>query len=406
MLVIDDTQKNLEIVGQLLTENNYEVTVANSGERGIAIAKKLLPDLVLLDIMMPDISGFDVCRRLKKDIQTMHIPVIFLTAKTERDDLLEGFESGAVDYVTKPFVKEELLARVHAHSELAVKRHQEELLYDTLDKYVLEVIIDIEGTIRFVSNAFLKLTGYELSELEGKSFDAINHPDTFRSVLPDLIDSVRSKYTYYKEISIITKTGALCVLNTFVEPVICVNGEVSGAQCFMQDVTSKKELEKLSITDKLTGLNNRQKLDQTLNYEISQFQRYGSKLSVILIDLDDFKNVNDNYGHIKGDEVLIKTAKLLKINVRDSDTVGRWGGEEFLVILPKSSEEEAVLVADKLRKAIEKKVFCPECNITASLGVAELKPDMTITNLLTLADKSLYKAKKLGKNRVEVVSEL
>ncbi len=128
--------------------------------------------------------------------------------------------------------------------------------------------------------------------------------------------------------------------------------------------------------------------------------------SVILLDLDDFKRVNDTLGHLIGDEVLVKLAKILKTNIRDSDTVGRWGGEEFLVILPKADENEAAIVADKLRKTIEEADFGIGSTITASMGVGSSDGDLNLTVLLSYADKALYKAKKDGKNTVVKVSEI
>jgi len=215
-----------------------------------------------------------------------------------------------------------------------------------------------------------------------------------------------NKFTYYKEIDLRTKNGESFIVNTFAEPLKTRNGEVKGAQCFMNDVTSKKELERLSITDKLTGLNNRHKLDQVMSYEFSQFQRYGTGFSVILMDMDDFKKVNDTYGHIAGDRVLVKLANILKANVRDSDTCGRWGGEEFLIIVPKANEEEAAHVAEKLRKSIESESFSIEDPVTASVGVAGIETGSNITKLLSNADKALYKAKRSGKNIVVKASEL
>lgn len=406
VLVIDDTQKNLEVVGQLLTDNDYNVTVANNGERGIAIARKLVPDIILLDVMMPELNGYEVCKRLKQDSVTESIPVIFLTAKTDQEDLVEGFSAGAVDYITKPFVKDELLARVGTHSELSIKRAQEHMLSNIVDKYVLEIIIDIEGTIKFASAAFLELTGYVEEDLVNKSFKELKHPDSFRSELSDILDSVHNNFIYYKEIKIKAKNDKLCVLKLFVEPVSCISGLITGAQCFMVDVTSKKELEHLSITDKLTDLNNRQKLDEVLNYEINQTTRYGSRFSVILLDIDDFKRVNDTKGHLVGDEVLVQLAKILKLSVRDSDTVGRWGGEEFLVILPKADEDEAAIVAGKLKSSIANEDFKIGEQITASIGVASTSKEMSLISLLGYADKALYKAKRHGKNRVVKATEL
>lgn len=406
VLVIDDTQKNLEVVGQLLSENNYQVTAANSGERGIAIARKLQPDIILLDVMMPGINGYEVCRRLKADSLTREIPVIFLTAKTDHDDLMEGFGAGAVDYVTKPFVKNELLVRVSTHAELAIRRRQERMLADILDKYVLDIIIDAEGVIKYASSAFIKLTGYQPEDLIDKSFAELKHPDSFRSELSEILDSIKNNYIYFKEIKIKTKNNKKCILYIYVEPVTCADGVVTGAQCFMTDITSRKDFEHLSITDKLTDLNNRQKLDEVLNYEFNQSARYGSRFSVILLDIDDFKLINDSLGHLIGDEVLIQLAGILKKSIRDSDTAGRWGGEEFMLILPKASEDEAALVAEKLRTAIEKTDFGVGKRVTVSLGVSSTNGDVSLISLLSFADKALYKAKKQGKNKVAKVSEL
>lgn len=406
VLVIDDTQKNLEVVGQLLTENDYAVTAANSGERGIAIARKLLPDVILLDIMMPGIDGYEVCKRLKSDKITEHIPVIFLTAKTEHSDLIKGFEAGAVDYITKPFLKDELLARVGTHAELAGRRRQEQTLVGILDKYVLNLIIDMEGNIRYCSSAFKKLTGYEDEDLRGSSFEMLKHPDSFRSELSEILDSLRNNFIYFKEINIKTKSGKKCIMYIYVEPIACFDGIVTGAQCFMTDITSKKDYEHLSITDKLTDLNNRQKLDEVLNYEYNQSSRYGSVFSVVLLDIDDFKQVNDTLGHLVGDEVLVKLAGIIKMSIRDSDTAGRWGGEEFMLILPKASENDAWVVAEKLRTVIENTDFEVERKVTVSLGVVSTGGETKLTTLLSKADKALYKAKRNGKNKTCKASEL
>jgi diguanylate cyclase (GGDEF)-like protein/PAS domain S-box-containing protein len=404
--VIDDTQRNLEVMGQLLSLHDFQVTVANHGERGIAIARKTTPHVILLDVMMPDIDGYEVCKRLKEDEKTADIPVIFLTAKAEQEDLLKGFAVGAVDYVTKPFIKEELLARVNTHAELSRKRSQEQMLSSILDKYVLEIIIDIEGKIEYASNAFLELTQFTADDLIEKSFDMLKHPESFRSDLGQILESVKNNYIYYKEISIKTNNNQKCILNMFVEPICGANEEVTGAQCFMTDITSKKELEHLSITDKLTNLNNRQKLDEVLKYEHTQASRYGSIYSVILLDIDDFKQINDSYGHLVGDNVLIKLAAILQKEIRDSDTVGRWGGEEFLLIITKATEEEAELVSEKLRKVIEDTNFDVGRPVTVSLGVGCSKDEDNLTSLLSKTDKALYSAKKAGKNKTVKCSDI
>ena len=168
-----------------------------------------------------------------------------------------------------------------------------------------------------------------------------------------------------------------------------------------------KELERLATTDSLTGLYNRRKLLEILEYEITRAKRYGNKLSIILFDIDNFKKINDTYGHDVGDYVLQQLAKIVKNNLRNIDTVGRWGGEEFLIILPQTGSEGARIVAEKIKKIIEKHNFDKVGKITISLGVSSFNPetDKNIDDLLKKADIALYQAKNSGKNQVKVFKD-
>lgn len=160
------------------------------------------------------------------------------------------------------------------------------------------------------------------------------------------------------------------------------------------------QLEKLSNTDKLTGIYNRLKLDDILEYEKQQFDRFGGPLSIIMFDLDWFKKVNDNYGHKTGDEILKTIAKIILENKRDADAFGRWGGEEFLLVCPETDKKGATILAEKLREAIEKHEFPTVVSLTASFGVAEFEKYESIVKVFDKADKALYEAKKSGRNKV------
>jgi diguanylate cyclase (GGDEF)-like protein/PAS domain S-box-containing protein len=400
ILVMHDKDGNTGGADIILKEGNYDVTTANSWDRGVAVARKMPPELIILDASVNRAEALDVCRRLKFDEKISGIPVIFISAKTDEDDIREFFEAGAADHVSKPIVKSELIARVKSHAGLRLSDVRHHMLAAALDKYVPELVIDNAGRILYASTAFQNLTAYKESDLLGKNIGFMKHPDLFRSFEDDILDSLKNNYMYYKEISVQSRYGKKVVLNLVLEPVCLPDGEVVGAQCIMTDLTCKKELEHLSITDKLTGLFNRQKLDEVLGYELSQSIRYGSKFSIVILDMDDFKKVNEKLGHLVGDHVLVKLAAILKTCFRDSDTVGRWGGEEFLVVLPKASEEEAVVVAEKIRKLIENGDFDIEGKITASLGTATNRGDITVATMLANADKALYRAKKTGKNKV------
>ncbi|MDT8445657.1 MAG: PleD family two-component system response regulator [bacterium] len=290
ILIVDDTQKNIQLLGTLLRKENFLLNVAYDGEQAIEIARKLKPELILLDIMMPGIDGYETCARLKALEETQEIPVIFLTAKTEVRDIIRGFEVGAVDYVTKPFNAVVLLSRVRTH--LKLRRAQ-----------------------------------MELAE----------------------------------------KNAAL---------------------------------EEMVMIDGLTGLYNHKFIFEVLSKQIADSERYGRPMSVIMFDLDHFKRVNDNYGHQVGDEVLVKVAACIKSSVRQADLAGRYGGEEFLVVLPNTSLEDAARVAEKIRSAIASIPWDHEgLVITISGGLAQFRGE-TELELIDRADKLLYEAKNNGRNRI------
>jgi len=291
ILVVDDTQKNVHLLGTLLKRQNFLINVAYNGSEAIEVAKKVQPDLILLDIMMPGMDGYQTCEILKKDPATSAIPIIFLTAKSETADIVKGFEVGAVDYVTKPFNSTVLLARVRTHLKL---------------RYMLK---DIEA--------------------------------------------------------------------------------------------QRAELATMVMIDGLTKLYNHKFIFEILSKEMKEATRYGRPLSIIMFDLDLFKKVNDTFGHPAGDEVLVKVSDTLRSVIRDSDSAGRYGGEEFLILLPSTDLKSAVLVAEKVRKDIAKLTFeHPELQVTISGGVAAYSTQNTL-DLINQADQLLYKAKAEGRNQIQ-----
>ena len=291
ILIVDDVARNLQVLGTILGRENYKIAAANNGEQAISIANNTLPDLILLDIMMPGINGYDVCARLKKDPKTSDIPIIFLTAKIELDDTVKGFEAGAVDYITKPFNSTELLARTKTHLELKISR-----------------------------------------------------------------DLLKIK---------------------------------------------NEQLKKLAITDSMTGLYNHRYIIDSLSERIIEAKRYKQSLSVAMIDIDHFKKVNDNYGHIFGDYVLVKISMIIEETIRKTDIAGRYGGEEYLIIFTNTDKKNAFNMLERLRKSIEEEKWDKaDLAVTVSGGICEFK-DEDYSELIIEADRLLYKAKENGRNRIE-----
>ena len=292
VLIVDDVAKNLQLLGNILKKENYRIAAANNGKQAVAIAGDTSPDLILLDIMMPEMDGFEACRKLKNIPETKDIPIIFLTAKVETADIIKGFKAGAVDYVIKPFNSYELLARVKAHLELKISK--------------------------------------------------------------DLLEE------------------------------------------------KNKLLEILSITDGLTGLYNHRYIVDALSSRITEATRYRKPLSIGMFDIDYFKKINDKYGHVFGDEVLIKISSVIEETIRKVDIAGRYGGEEFLIVIPDTDSSGAYKTAERIRESIEKIKWDKDgLKVTISGGVCEFK-DEDSGKLITKADKLLYKAKESGRNRIEV----
>jgi diguanylate cyclase (GGDEF)-like protein len=293
ILVVDDTRKNLQLVIEILDEAGYLTTFAVDGKQALQRVPVTKPDLILLDIMMPEMNGIEVCRTLKNDKNYQNIPIIFLTAMGEQSTLMQAFEEGAVDYITKPFKKYELLARVKTHLELK----------QTRDKLLA---------------AYLRL-------------------------------------------------------------------------------------EQLVLTDPLTGVPNRRYLLQAGEQEFSRTRRYQRPLSILMIDIDYFRNINNDYGHDVGDKALKLVATTIQQCLRSVDEFGRFGGEEFVVLLPETKIEDALSAAERIRQSVAQIPLELESiprQITVSIGVAEfINTDESLEQLLKRADEALFKAKDQGRNQ-------
>ncbi len=301
ILVADDNPTNRLILVRSLEKAGYEVRTADDGFKAVEIATEYLPDLILLDMMMPRQNGLEACIVLKAQAETAAIPVIFVTAVSDVDQVLNAFTAGGCDYITKPFKPEEVLARISVHVRL--RQAEEELLRKNK----------------------------QLEELAG-------------------------------------------------------------------------ELAALSRIDSLTKLLNRRTWDEAMVQEHERFQRTSNSYSIIMIDVDGFKAYNDSRGHQAGDECLRRMAEAIASTCRQVDSVGRYGGEEFVILAPDTGAEAAVKLAERIRKAIWRLALPHPASITAtrvtaSLGVAMSAPG-SWEDVLKRADDALYVAKKAGRNMV------
>ena len=268
-----------------------------------------------------------------------------------------------------------------------------------VNKYVLILTIDLNAKITSVNEAYSKAIGYRSEELIGKNYRLMYHCKMQNSIFTNMWKQIRNDETWVGEVKNIKKDQSEIIFNMYVEPIFKDEKKI-GYRTICEDITDKKRIEILSVTDTLTGLFNRLKTDEVILEKIEGFKRYQSVFSIVLIDIDNFKLVNDTYGHDIGDYVLQEIATVLKSNVRITDIVGRWGGEEFLIICKGTTLENTYVLADNLCKAVENHTFKTVKNITISLGVSEFKEEDTLVTLFKRTDDALYKAKKFGKNCV------
>ena len=413
VLAVDDVAENLELLARNLQRLGHKVLLATSGAKAIELAIAKSPDLILMDVQMPLMTGFEACKILKENPNTANIPVIFLTAKAEYDSVIEGFSMGAADYVLKPFYNEELFARVKAH--LTVKELSDTIVAKnrTLTRYIdmIEHNIaisqtDTDGIIVYTSEALCDITGYAKDELNGQKHCCFKSGCTPDSVYKELWKTITSGNIWRGELLDRKKSGELFWAELAINPKFDENGAIVGYLAIWRDITDKKRVEELITIDPLTGLYNRRHLETELNRIIDLHARDAKSFGFLMIDADYFKAYNDFYGHQKGDIALIKTAKAIKESLhRAGDTAFRFGGEEFCAILSNINKDGLEKVADNIKTAVEslhiEHLRSEFGYLSVSIGAAIIeKSPTTFDETVRMADKALYEAKGRGRNMV------
>jgi diguanylate cyclase (GGDEF)-like protein/PAS domain S-box-containing protein len=400
--VIDDTPANIKVVASTLSNQGYKILVADNGQHGIAIARSKLPDLILLDIMMPEMDGYEVCNILKKDDTTKDIPIIFLTAFTETHYIIKGFEYGAVDYITKPFNISELLARVKNHLKLRDHERNIRILSMAVQQSANSIMItDPEGNIVFVNRRFLSQTGYEESEIIGKKSNIVKSGRQSDEFYKDIWKTITGDKEWRGEFQNKRKNGELYWESSTINPIKDQNGKIIYFLAIHEDITEKKrmeaELHYYSTTDSLTDTYNRRTGLEILDRQIQLASRQNQSLTICFIDLNKLKFVNDTHGHAEGDRYITLISDTIKNTIRKSDTPVRLGGDEFLIILPDCGIEQAkealARIDDKLAQINQSGKYPFIASI--SYGFAEYDPKTApdYESLIALADNNMYQHK-------------
>ena len=449
ILVVDDNQLNLDLLDARLTMEYYEVITALDGQTALDILKTEPIDIVLLDVMMPGMDGFEVCRRIKGDPATMDVPVVMVTALDQAEDRVTGLEAGADDFLTKPVNEMQLLARVKSlvrlkmlTDELRLRAHTtrdiaiEELLrrQGRADSVKARVLVIDERTSVFERYASILRNVAKLDHVadpqsgvvraaEG-TFDCVIISADFTGFDPlRLVSQLRSMdRTRFLPImlssdtendALISRALELGVNDYVVRPVdpnelaARLRTQIRRKNYHDGLRSNVAESIELAVTDGLTGLHNRRYLDTHLETLVDRAHKRGRPLSLLITDIDYFKTVNDIHGHDGGDAVLREFAQRLRAQVRGLDLVCRYGGEEFVIVMPDTSAILAREIAERLRSDVADAPFklasqVEPINVTVSIGVATLADagDENAAALLKKADIALYDAKAAGRNRV------
>ncbi|OAP40438.1 diguanylate cyclase response regulator [Sinorhizobium glycinis] len=446
ILVVDDIPANVKLLEARLVAEYFDVLTAGDGRSALAICENTSVDLVLLDIMMPDMDGFEVCERLKANSRTAHIPVVMVTALDQPSDRVRGLKAGADDFLTKPVNDLQLMSRVKSLVRLKNVSDELRLRAQTAHTIGLQELAradrpDEPGNVLLVDGrassqerllralkpiaevSVIADPQAALFEAAENSFDLVIVNANFDDYDPlRLCSQLRSlERTRFIPILLVTEQGSeemivraleLGVTDYIMRPVdpneLVARSltQVRRKHCNDRLRASVQHTIELAITDDLTGLHNRRYLDGHLKLLIDRASARGRPLSICITDIDRFKLVNDTYGHDAGDEVLREFANRVRATVRGADLACRFGGEEFVIVMPDTTPEMAAIVAERLRLMIEGRAFGIShggtvLSVTASLGIATLRPqDDTPEALLKRADTALYQAKNNGRNRV------
>lgn len=445
ILVVDDVEANVRLLEAKLTLEYYEVLTAGDGSRALQVAQDERPDIILLDVMMPGMDGFETCRRLKADPVTRHIPVVLVTALDGREDKLKGLDAGADDFVTKPIDDVILFARVRSllrlKSVMDELREREEsgrrlgvdtdgagrlrgsggriLIVDDNARQAQKMVDHLSGEHRPMvesdpAAALIAARGpvdLMIVNISSAEFDGLRLVAQMRST-----DRVR-RIPILAVVDPADRSRLLKALELGVNDILLrpVDSEELEARARTQIKRKryadflKQKLDyslEMAVTDALTGLHNRRYMAGQLQALMSRAGHGGDPVAVLVLDIDHFKLVNDGFGHDAGDEVLREFAVRLATNVRAIDLPCRLGGEEFVVVMPGASLEDAVQVANRIRRDVGAQPFpimggTEALTVTVSVGVAaSTGPADTPDALLKRADEGVYEAKARGRNQV------
>jgi two-component system, cell cycle response regulator len=446
VLVVDDILANVRLLEAKLSAEYFDVVTAMNGADALDAIRRMKPDIVLLDVMMPGIDGIEVCRQIKGDSQTHHIPVVMVTALDQPEDRVKGLEAGADDFLTKPVNDMALFCRVK--SLVRLKMLTDELRARSPNGEAVRLVNRLEnreaarpGKVLIIDNRATAsertkaaLVPHHEVTVVDDPLTAVMHAAETRYELiiinldMDNVDGLRL-CSQLKSLERTRQTPILIVVapddhqrllraldmgvnDYLIRPIdrqellARANTQIKRCRYTDQLRSHVQATMELAVTDPLTGLYNRRYMETQTTALVEHAINRGKSLSLLALDVDHFKTVNDENGHAVGDRVLQELASRLKQSIRNIDMICRIGGEEFVIVLPGTNAEVATKIADRMRRNISGKPFnvgarTGPLTVTVSIGVAAVEGSSdTMDAIMKRADEALYSAKRQGRNRV------
>ena len=448
VLVVDDIPANVKLLEARLSAEYFDVATALSGAEALALCERAECDIVLLDVMMPDMDGFEVCRRLKSNPATHHIPVVMVTALDQPSDRVRGLEAGADDFLTKPvadvalisrvrqlarlkMVTDELRMRALTAKEIGIQSPEREAVVETGRQGRILIVDDRKSSYERIA---MTLATEHTVDIETNPAEAMFHAaeGNYDLMIVSLglenFDGLR----LCSQVRSLERTRGLPILaladadnnqrlvrgleigvNDYLIRPVDKNEMLARVRT---QIKKKRYTERLrdnvqasiemAITDALTGLFNRRYMETHFAALVEQAASRNKPIAVLILDIDFFKSINDGHGHDAGDDVLREFALRIRKSIRNIDLACRYGGEEFVIVMPETDMAVATMVAERLRRRIATEPFAiqqgaKQLEVTLSIGIAALSGEGdTAATILKRADQALYRAKREGRNRV------
>ena len=426
VLYVEDENDVREFTSKLLTSLLRKVYVAQDGQEGLKIFEENKDDidLIISDINMPKMDGLSMCEAIKKI--NSEIPLVITSAHNDTSFLRRSIEIGVTTYAMKPIDLYQLMESIIKAMEPIILKKKLIELNLSLESKIEQEINKIKSILDAQDNIIIVTNKEEITNVNKKFLDffGVDNFDEFIKSKKNIFDFFQEEFGFITKEQIVKQESWIKYIKDLheIDRIVKIKNALEEEKIFainvdyyenkddyyvfsLTDITKLKEksnlLEYQASHDKLTGLFNRNRFDEIYTKEIKRTKRYNNELSIIIFDIDDFKMVNDTYGHQVGDEVLKEIAKITLNGVREQDINVRWGGEEFLILLPQTNITGAVTVASKIKSAIKEHIFTDKSlKITASFGVSQLLEEDDEISLISRSDKLLYEAKKTGKDKV------